>query len=84
LSADPTADLGVSPEDLARFGQAAAVINATVLARGGETYLGFGPRATSVFRVEDVPLDVIILCKRQVFLGERARLDDLVATAKAL
>jgi hypothetical protein len=83
LSADPSADLGVSPEVLAQFGQATAVIDATALARGGERYLGFGP-TTNVFRVEDVPLDVIILRNRGVFLGEAARLDDLVKTARAL
>ncbi len=83
LSADPTVGLGVTSEDLVQFGQAAAVIDGTALAKGGEKYLGFGPH-TNIFRVEDVPLDVIILCKRDVFLGESARLDELVSTARAL
>jgi hypothetical protein len=58
-------------------------LDALSIARGGLLKFGYGPPEPG-FRLEDVPLDLIVFTQLSVFFKERDRLDEIIAIAERL
>lgn len=63
--------------------QAASVIDAGKIARGGQYHYGWGPE-DNTFAVSDIPLEVIVINHWQAFESEQQEINDIIDIAKRL
>jgi len=86
----PTEDLDSAAQRFAhlrpqydRFQRECHALDALSIARGGLLKYGYGPPEPG-FRLEDVPLEVIVFSQLSLFHGERDRLDEIIEIAERL